>query len=232
MRVFHNDGLWSMFEIRRFYIASPALTDVTDIIAAEYFFNNDPGVGNATSISISPGSTVNFSPAIPVALGAGFHFLAIRVKDSEGKWGLFESRRFYIASPASADVTDIIAAEYFFNNDPGKGNATSIPVTSGSTVNFSPTIPVSLSQGFHYLAVRVKDAEGKWGMFETRKFYISSPPSSDLTDIVAAEYFINTDPGVGNATSLPVGTFRRNCKFHCSNTNFTLARDFIFLLYA
>ncbi len=206
IRVFHNDGLWSLFETRRFYIASPAEADVFDIVAAEYFFNTDPGKGNATPIIITPGSTVNFSPTIPVALGPGFHFLAIRVMDAEGKWSLFESRRFYIASPASSDVTDITDAEYFFNADPGVGNGTPIPVTDGSTVNFSPSIPVSLSEGFHYLCIRVKDSEGKWGMFESRRFYISSPVSTDVTDVVEAEYFIDTDPGNGSATPLSVGT--------------------------
>lgn len=58
---------------------------------------------------------------------------------------------------------NITNAEYFFDLDPGPGNAT--PVTgfgSNDTLSISTTISTSgLSQGFHFLAVRVKDANNR-----------------------------------------------------------------------
>jgi hypothetical protein len=202
------DGRWGLFETRWFYIM-PALTaDVADITAAEYFIDTDPGVGNATALSVgASGAVVNFSASVTASLSVGFHSLSIRTKDTDGRWGMFETRLFYITPPLSADVANITAAEYFIDADPGVGNATALSVgASGAVVNFSASVTASLSVGFHSLSIRTKDLDGKWGMFETRLFYITPPISADVADITAAEYFIDTDPGVGNATALSVGT--------------------------
>ncbi len=175
------------------------------ITAAEYFLDTDPGAGNGTAITISvPGDVVNFTATIPtISLNAGFHFACIRVKDANGVWGQFEKRGFYI-SPPVVDATNITAAEYFFDTDPGSGNATAVSVgASGSGVNFAAVVPTSLPAGFHFLVIRTKDAEGKWGLFEKRGFYINTT-TVDLSDITAAEYFIDTDPGVGNGTPIAI----------------------------
>jgi hypothetical protein len=202
------NGMWGLFESRGFYI-SAATSNSPDIAAAEYFTDADPGVGNGIPITpISNGSTVNFTATVPTAaLTPGFHFLAIRTKDVAGNWGLFENRGFYISS-ATGDAANITAAEFFVDTDPGVGNGTAItPITSGSTVNFTANVPTAaLSQGFHFLAIRTKDAAGNWGLYESRGFYITTQ-SANMPNMVAAEYFIDTDPGVGNATpvSIPAG---------------------------
>ncbi len=205
IRVKDASGLWGLFEKRGFYISS-ATTDAANITAAEYFFDADPGVGNATATSVgTSGAVVNFTAVIPTSLPAGFHFLSLRVKDAGGLWGLFEKRGFYISS-ATADAANITAAEYFFDADPGVGNGTATSVgTSGAVVNFTAVIPTSLPAGFHFLAIRTKGADGIWGLFEKRGFYISSA-TTDASNIAAAEYFFDTDPGVGNGTATPVGT--------------------------
>lgn len=168
------------------------------ISASEYFFDTDPGPGQGTPISITPGNTVNFTQSFSVsALQPGFHFLAIRTKETSGSWGLPEARGFYITNQ-TVNSTDVTAAEYFFDTDPGPGNGTSLPVTAGNTVSFPSVIPLgSLPAGFHFLAVRTKDASGSWGLFETRGFYISAS-FSNAPEIVAAEYYYNTDPGPSN----------------------------------
>ena len=205
IRVKDANGVWGLFEKRGFYISS-ATTDVANITAAEYFLDADPGVGNGTALSVGAnGAVVNFTAAIPTALSAGFHFLAIRVKDANGTWGLYEKRGFYISS-ATTDAANITGAEYFFDADPGVGNGTAVSVgTNGAVVNFTAVIPTALSAGFHFLAIRTKDAEGKWGLFEKRGFYISST-TTDLPIITAAEFFFDVDPGVGNGTALTVTT--------------------------
>lgn len=177
-----------------------------NITAAEYFVDTDPGKGNGVAVSISaPGDIVNFTASVPtVSLSTGFHFLAVRVKDANGIWGLFEKRGFYI-STSTSDAANITAAEYFFDADPGVGNGIALSVgASGATVNFAPVIPTSLSAGFHFLAIRVKGANGIWGMFEKRGFYISSS-TTDVANIVAAEYFFDADPGTGNGIATSVG---------------------------
>ena len=122
------------------------------ITAAEYFIDTDPGKGNGVAITVStPGDIVNFTASIPTAsLSTGFHFAAIRVKDANGVWGLFEKRGFYISS-STTDAANITAAEYFFDADPGVGNGTLVSVgTTGAIVNFTAVIPTSLSAGFRH----------------------------------------------------------------------------------
>lgn len=198
-----HSGTWSLGEPRGFYI-SQATADATNIVTAEYFIDNDPGAGKGVALSIgSSDGTVNFTAAVPTtSLAPGFHFLAIRAKDTEGKWGLFETRGFYI-STITADAADIVAAEYFMDNDPGAGLGTALSIgSSGGTVNFTAPVPTtSLAPGFHFLAIRVKDTEGKWGLFETRGFYISQA-TTNVADIVSAEYFFDNDPGAGSGEPL------------------------------
>src|SRR6185369_11763300 len=101
LRVKHNDGTWGLFEKKGFYISASA-SDAANITAAEYFFDADPGIGSATPTSVGAnGSVVNFTAIIPTSLPAGFHFLSIRVKGTDGIWGLFEKRGFYISTSAS-----------------------------------------------------------------------------------------------------------------------------------
>ena len=200
------DGRWGVFEARGFYITNSA-TDAPNITASEYFFDSDPGNGNGTAISVTPGASANFTISLPTtSLLPGFHFLAIRTKGLDGKWGVFENRGFYITNSAS-DAPNIVAAEYFFDSDPGSGTGTTIPIASGASTNFTVSLPAtSLLPGFHFLAMRTKGSDGRWGLFETRGFYISSS-ATNSADIVAAEYFIDgPDPGEGNAQAVAITT--------------------------
>ena len=69
----------------------------------------------------------------------------------------------------------ITSAEYFIDADPGVGNAIPISgITPGDSVNFTVTIPTtSLTNGPHNLAIRTKDATGKWGLFQVSGFTIT-----------------------------------------------------------
>jgi hypothetical protein len=238
---FHNlfirakdaDGHWGMFESKGFYITT-VTTDVTNITAAEYFIDADPGLASGIPMSIgSSGGTVAFSSNISTAsLGNGFHNLFIRAKDADGHWGMFESKGFYITT-VTTDVTNITAAEYFIDTDPGIANGIPVSIgSSGGTVNFSASISTtSLGVGFHNLFIRTKDANGQWGLFESRSFYIASG-SSNVSNITAAEYFIDTDPGVGNATSLTINSpgSSINQPFTCAvPTNLVNGQHFLFI---
>jgi gliding motility-associated-like protein len=212
LRIKESGGVWSIFETRGFYITG-STTDVPDLVAAEYFIDSDPGIGNGVSIPIITGANINFTIPIPTAsLALGFHFISIRTKTANGRWSLFESRGFYIA-PSTNDAANLISAEYFFDTDPGQGNGTSLTITGGPTSNFIVPIPTtSLSTGFHFLAIRTKGVDGKWGIFESRGFYISSG-TTDVPNIVAAEYFFDIDPGIGNGQAITPITAGSNVNF-------------------
>lgn len=199
-----------------------------NIVAAEYFVDTDPGLGNGTAIPVTPGTTASFTATVPVSsLSAGFHFLAIRSKDATGKWGFFESRGIYISN-STANVANITAAEYFIDTDPGVGNGIALSAPSGTTSTFVATIPTaSLAAGFHFLSIRTKDADGKWGFFENRGFYISTS-TANVANITAAEFFIDTDPGVGNGTALTIPSGSTSA-FVSSIPTTSLAAGFHFL---
>ena len=159
------NGIWSRYETRFFYLFGLPVSNATNVVGAEYFIDSDPGVGYGTPVNIgTPGAVVNFPVSISLTLSSGFHFLAIRVKDQEGKWSLFEQRSFYVAADG-VDAPPIVAAEYFFDVDPGIGNASPLVVDPPGNIitqTFLVPVPGSLSQGDHFLAIRVRDQQGHW----------------------------------------------------------------------
>ncbi len=100
-------------------------------------------------------------------------------------------------------------AEYFFDTDPGVGNGNQITMTStGDSANATVTISSSvLSTGFHKLYVRVKNSSGVWSLHDEELIYVYSTTATTLTppsqpQITKAEYFFDTDPGIGNGTPI------------------------------
>lgn len=95
--------------------------------------------------------------------------------------------------------------EYSFDSDPGPGNA-----AADQQVQFSPADPatvavqadgVVLSPGFHSLIVYVRNTEGFYSQPEIRSFEIRPPVVEDPV-LVMYEYAFDTDPGIGQATSI------------------------------
>ncbi|WP_315817684.1 hypothetical protein [Paraflavitalea speifideaquila] len=103
----------------------------------------------------------------------------------------------------------MVAAEYFIDTDPGTGNGTAIPLTPGADLNNLPaTVNVNgLTNGTHRLYMRTRSAEGRWSLTAVKEFvidfdlaYPTAPAAAQ--NLVAAEYFVDTDPGTGNGTPL------------------------------
>ncbi len=174
----------------------------------EYFFNTDPGFGNATSITADTNTgSVTQTVSVPVNSLTGFNTLYIRSKDNLGKWSLYDKRIFYVTNATDVTgATKIASAEYFINTDPGFGNASPITVNSNTgELSQVLSLPIGNIQGFNTLYIRTKDDLGVWSMYDKRIFYVAeSTAQSSATKIAAAEYFINTDPGFGNASPITV----------------------------
>src|SRR5260221_14677997 len=100
-----------------------ALTGVLhaqQINTIEYFFDNDPGVGSGTKMTLNSGdldSTINFAVS---ALTSGVHILNVRLKNSNNTWGTTYQSPVLIATGTDGSPT-IASAEYFFDTDPGFG---------------------------------------------------------------------------------------------------------------
>ncbi|MCW5909827.1 MAG: gliding motility-associated C-terminal domain-containing protein [Cyclobacteriaceae bacterium] len=196
---FRDDaGHWSHFASRMFYVIPANLFQpAVNLVRAEYFFDADPGTGSGTNIPVTPGSQINLNILVPTAsLGAGFHSLNVRVKDNEGRWSHFASRTFYIIpvdnTPPAASIK---RAEYFFDNDPGTGLASPLPVTAGNPQTNSFVIETTdLEPGFHTLAIRYQDNQNRWGHFASRTLFIIRGDAFKADNLVRAEYFIDTNP--------------------------------------
>ncbi len=178
----------------------------------EYFIDTDPGVGNGTAITITSADSVDISSSINLTgISPGFHTLHVRVRyNNTGirEWSLFEGRRFYINPSSNGSASpQVVAAERFIDTDPGLGNGT--PINTGAaadSITKSATLSTNgLAPGFHHLFVRVKDASGKWSLYEPRVFYIIPPSTANQAQIASAEYFFDVDPGLGNGTSVATG---------------------------
>jgi len=181
-----------------------------NIVALEYYFDQDPGFENATSVPVSPGSTIDMDFSIDVSgLSLGFHRLYFRTKDETGKWGLTNKQDIYKTNETPANPeppVDIIEMEYFLNVDPGFGNATPVAVSPGITIDLDFSVDVSLlSEGFHRIYFRTKDETGKWSLTQKQDIYITDEeptPPEPLPNIVEIEYYYDDDPGLGNATKV------------------------------
>lgn len=177
-----------------------------NIVKAEYFLNTDPGFGLATNIPVTPAANIaNLNFNVPIGtLPQGFHTLFTRVKDANGKWSLTNHKTFY-KEVVNTTLPNIAKVEYFIDTDPGFGAGTNVPVPSGANLtNLAFAVNLaSLQPGFHNLYTRAKDANGKWSITNVKTFYKEVVLAS-LPNVVKAEYFVDTDPGFGLATNIPL----------------------------
>jgi hypothetical protein len=211
------DNNWSATTYRpfvKFNLSGGSGSTPADITYMEYFIDADPGVGNGISVPVTAGQSVeNVSFNFPIAsLSDGFHLLSIRARNADNNWSATTYRpfvKFNLNGGSSSTPSDITYMEYFIDADPGVGSGISVPVTAGQTLdNISFNFPITaLSDGFHLLSIRARNADNNWSATTYRpfvKFNLNGGSSSTPSDITYMEYFIDADPGVGNGVSVPI----------------------------
>ena len=171
-----QDGAWGHYSTKRtFYINTVNIgTQTGTVQAAEYFFDEDPGVGNGVDIPITAGSTVSGNVLMDISdLDPGFHAMYVRTKQDDA-WGHYGIKRvFYINIQAQLAQTPINRVEGFFNNDPGVGNGVVVDITPGVDLNTSVSIPVGdLAEGVHTLYFRVLDENNAVSHYVTNEFLV------------------------------------------------------------
>ena len=162
------------------------------ILAAEYFIDTDPGAGKGTPLDPKDG---NFNEEIePIALTAidtcdltvGLHKLYIRMKNSEGAWGVPRQYTFEVA-PSTPDDGSIAGSEFFIDNDPGFSQGIPMSAADGNFDEPNERAKAvfdtaGLSIGNHSAYVRMKDADGKWSQpAKYQPFEINNEILYDLT---------------------------------------------------
>ena len=198
VRVINDDGSWSLYDKNVFYI-NPNQSNTASITSAEYFIDTDPGIGNGTSLTMT-GNIIDQNYNIPTTgLSDGIHKLYVRVINDDGTWSIYDKNVFYI-NPNQTNTAAIASAEYFIDTDPGIGSGTALTMVGNVIDQNYNILTTGLSNGIHKLYVRVINDDGSWSLYDKNVFYIN-PNQTNTADIVSAEYFIDTDPGVGNGTT-------------------------------
>ena len=210
-------GKWSIvnaFQFSRIQGLSPNPHSITNINKAEYFYDTDPGYGNGTNIPFVAGtdiSSLSFNADVS-ALANGVHTLYLRTRDALGQWSVVNGYSFAKVQPLSGNpntLSNIDKAEFYFDNDPGIGNGVNIPLVAANDIAslaFNTNV-TALAPGVHTLYVRTRDAQGKWSIVNNLVFakvqgLLANPHS--LSNITNMEYFVDTDPGIGNGNQVPV----------------------------
>lgn len=206
VRAEDENYVWSTTHNMIFLVETLNVGQPADIILAEYFFDTDPGYGNGTPISFSPGpeSEISFTAGLS-ALTPGLHTMYVRTRDQEGRWSTTHHRTILVESMENYEMADLVRAEYFFDVDPGFGNGNPVPLTPGTDleINFAADLS-SLTTGSHQLYLRVMDEMGRWSTTLVRSVLVEDINTGNLVDIVAVEYFIDTDPGYGKGIAVPL----------------------------
>src|SRR5690349_12785913 len=118
---------------------------------------------------------------------------------------LFIGFAFLLAGFAQAQ--NLTRLEYFIDTDPGYGLGTSVSFTSAATVtDLSFDVPLgAVPVGIHNVFFRFRDENLVWGQtFSTLIYKESIILGEPLEDFVKAEFFVDTDPGFGLGTDIPV----------------------------
>ncbi len=208
IRVKDSAGHWSLNSFRPFFFFSSAYSNLAIVQRIEYYFDTDPGWGNGQAIVVVPDTSLDIIANIDISgLAPGLHQLNIRAQGGNGFWSLIETRPFLKGLTGTFQTPDrIVAMEYFFDQDPGFGNAIPIPIAPDTSLDIITNIDISgLSSGLHQLNIRAQSGNAFWSLIETRPF-LKGPFSAFQTPdrVEAMEYFVDQDPGFGNAIPIPV----------------------------
>ena len=200
------NGDWGMTETRLVFVDQSEVASVINVDQIEFFFDNDPGVGLATlSDPFSPNSDVSLTQTLgSTGLAPGFHILGLRARTVGGAWGTTETRLIFVDQSGGSSISNVDQIEYYFDNDPGVGSASSIATFSpGTSVSIVESINSdTLSVGFHILGMRARSEGGAWGSTETRLIFIDQTDAASIVNVEQIEYFFDHDPGVGSASLL------------------------------
>jgi PKD repeat protein len=174
----------------------------TAVSYMEYFFDQDPGLGQGIALYAGASPFVSLQTNISLTgLSAGLHRLYLRARDTNGLWSQLLSRPVLISPESLSGAVDRV--EYFFDDQVANGAATALIHPASTDVSIDQQIDISaLAPGMHRLFFRAKNEAGQWSAVHSRPLLVSGQPPGK-PDITRVEYFFNQDPGLGLATPLP-----------------------------
>ncbi len=198
-----HDGSWeNPYQLYLNFV--PTDGNTTLIESTEYFIDEDPGLGQGVSLDHTIAAAIGIGEIIDLSgIGLGKHRIYIRSKGTSGTWGLPRYQDVFIEEQPLASVP-IGATEYYIDIDPGLSSGIQIAHAMGENIDVSEVIDsTALDPGKHRIYTRSQSTSGTWGLPRYQDVYIeeqSEVPRSPL--LTHGEYFIDIDPGIGNAQAL------------------------------
>lgn len=168
-----NTGFSSSTLSSFFYKVPEQATFDRKIVAYEYWFDSDYAnkvLQNANNLETF---TMNES-IVPNLLANGIHTFSIRFKDNTGFSSSALSSFFYKNQNGISVLKNIVAYEYWFNDD--YTNVTSKSITPSEIANINTfVIPESAGIGIgnHLMNIRFKDDSGLWSSIATDAFDVT-----------------------------------------------------------
>ncbi|MGI4883970.1 MAG: DUF7619 domain-containing protein [Janthinobacterium lividum] len=222
MRTRDAQRRWSLTSQQSFFttVLAPANQALT---AAEYFVDQEPGLGRGTAIGLSAGqasATVSFNVGLS-AVSTGFHTLYLRTRDAQGAWSLTQAQAFYVLSVPPAGQA-LARAEYFIDQDPGLGNGTAIALPAGqqsASVAFNVSL-ANVAIGAHTLYLRSADKGKAWSLTQQQAFLVK--PGGELATITSFEYDFT---GIEANASYTSGTVRYAVPTPAASVNLNFTAD-------
>ena len=172
-----------------FLIAWLTLSAQTQIVGYQYSFNNGQ---NPVYVAVTPTADFHLQTDIDVSnLNNNVNIFNIRFKDDNGQWSGISSHLF-IRQPETAQNRQIVAYEYFFNND--SDNRQYVNVSPIADFNFIADIDVSnLSNNVNIFNIRFKDDNGQWSGITSHLFIKPPEETLNANQIDAYEYWFDDD---------------------------------------
>lgn len=177
-----DTGKWSTTITRPIYIY-----DADGFDGAEYYIDKDPGTGNGKLLNISEQGNISF--IVPTeSLEIGPHTLTVRLRS--GSTWMASMTKSFVVTPNS------VLFEWFFDEDPGVGNANQKEANIGNNVFLLPV--ADITPGAHTFSFRTRDAANRWSTTCVRPLFVTEK----IDDLSYLEYFIDQDPGRGNGEEI------------------------------
>ena len=208
VRMRSADGIWSN-EYKTVLHVSPSIPiRAVSVQAGEYYFDTDPGEGNATPLLALDG---DFDSAMEQVMTSaslndqGSHVLGVRVRGADNDWSATFRNVVHIAPELIARDVRVQQGEFFFDSNPGEGNGTPLIAFDGDWNGALETGTASVAapaEGDHLLYVRLRGADGIWSNEYKTVLHVSAPVSARPVAVLNGEYYWDTDPGAGNGIAL------------------------------
>jgi hypothetical protein len=215
-----------------FWLSSLSIANA-QIVAGEYFWDTDPGVGLAIALTApeiaSGAGDESFALNITTPSTAGQHVLFVRFKQNDTLWSqaypqmlLVGSENLLTGSTTLVDSSKIVQVDYYWNDSTSNVHTVTLATPTDQFLSVANIGTSGLTGGQHILNIRVKDKYGLYSPYSKELVFISPENhlagASDQVDSLEMKemtYYWNTTTNPSQTILMPA-----------SDDNFTFTLNF------